>query len=325
MCLVGHALAELHGYRAREKLRPADTREQEAASLRPIAHAVGQAHPRAAERIARLAERLGAWLMARPPVDRAIHGDFYSKQVLLQQGGTVAFLGPRRGAAGIRRRTSATSSPTSSGTCSAAGWKPAAPPRSPRHCERVTPVRRRRRRRCRADVYRGVLGFALSPWSRFGDRQLGWPRAHRPDPRPGRGTLRRSGDEPHVGGQGGGGRRDVEMTPPRWWTRRCRSCGRRWTRRTVQRELENGLVRPETSDEHFRLRAIRVVRHKPGRPMPHRVRRRVTRGGGEPHARREGAGQGLGRFHRITSTSRCGRPVSTTPRPTGSAFPSPSA
>jgi aminoglycoside phosphotransferase (APT) family kinase protein len=89
---VGRALAELHTYRARQKLAAPASREDEAASLRLIADAIAQIHPKAAERAWALAQSLGEWLVNQPPAKRPIHGDFYSKQVVLQPDGTVAFL-----------------------------------------------------------------------------------------------------------------------------------------------------------------------------------------------------------------------------------------
>ena len=89
---VGRALAELHTYRARQKLAAPASREDEAASLRFIADAIAQIHPAAARRASALAQSLGEWLVSQPRAKRPIHGDFYSKQVVLQPDGAVAFL-----------------------------------------------------------------------------------------------------------------------------------------------------------------------------------------------------------------------------------------
>lgn len=85
--VAGAALAELHtqivaGLRLL-------TRQEEAASLASMGAGVGRVSPDLAERTGTLAGRLGACLMAEPPLARPIHGDFYAKQVLVGNDGAA--------------------------------------------------------------------------------------------------------------------------------------------------------------------------------------------------------------------------------------------
>jgi len=79
---VGVALAELHGQTADEL--PRLDLERELARLTDVAAAVGFIHPRLTNRVAGLAERIGRDLGEQDPVYSPVHGDFYAKQVLLQ-------------------------------------------------------------------------------------------------------------------------------------------------------------------------------------------------------------------------------------------------
>ena len=82
--LAGAALAALHTLHA----QPADglprlARAEEARQLCTLAEELAHTYPPLAERAAVLAQRLAARLRDAPPAERAIHGDFYAKQVLL--------------------------------------------------------------------------------------------------------------------------------------------------------------------------------------------------------------------------------------------------
>jgi len=86
---VGAALAELHAH------DPAGleilSRETEAEWLHEAARNISWLCPALAERAEGLARRLAARLLAEPPADRAIHGDFHARQALLT-GESVAIL-----------------------------------------------------------------------------------------------------------------------------------------------------------------------------------------------------------------------------------------
>lgn len=86
---VGAALAELH---AAEPIGLAhNDRSAEAASLMAVADGLAPILPALADRAGGLALRLATWLAARPEMARPLHGDFYSKQVLIN-GQAIAFL-----------------------------------------------------------------------------------------------------------------------------------------------------------------------------------------------------------------------------------------
>jgi hypothetical protein len=293
---VGHALAELHAYRARQKLAPPVSREDEAAWLRLIAEAIGHAHPAAAHRAAELARLIGAWLTRRPCADRAIHGDFYSKQVLLQPGDTVAFLDLDE----VRR-----GDPTADlGNFIAHLERHVLSRRlDPRRAQQVAHELRtgyanaqsgliagaRARARAGGDVgddairmYTAICLFHLSHQP-FRDRQPGWPQhvdrildrveelsAATPAPAAvhvGHDQWRAS-DVPVQNDSA------ADHDPAMPFVRQALDPA------FVQRALDDALIRPEWSNENFRLRAIRLVRHKPGRRCLIEYEVESTRGGG---------------------------------------------
>lgn len=80
---VGIALAELHtlNHRGMNEI----TRERETASLLEAAEAVGYLHPPLTGRVRRAVGEITQQIRNLPPAHHAVHGDFYAKQVLLQQ------------------------------------------------------------------------------------------------------------------------------------------------------------------------------------------------------------------------------------------------
>lgn len=81
---VGMALAEVHaGHPARLAHL---SREAEASGLLSVAAGLGFLCPQLEERVQRLARDLALTLMRVPAMNTSIHGDFYAKQVLLQDG-----------------------------------------------------------------------------------------------------------------------------------------------------------------------------------------------------------------------------------------------
>jgi hypothetical protein len=88
---TGAALAALHGHRG-IKLTMADV-EAEAVALRAAAEAVGAICPELGGRSEALAGRLGALSRSSAAERaRAVHGDFYAKQVVIARDGSVVFL-----------------------------------------------------------------------------------------------------------------------------------------------------------------------------------------------------------------------------------------
>lgn len=85
--VVGAAIADLH--RQHPAALPSVSRQEEALALGSLASALGMLCPHLAGRARAIARRLGAELTELPPVDGAIHGDFYAKQVLLTDGGVA--------------------------------------------------------------------------------------------------------------------------------------------------------------------------------------------------------------------------------------------
>lgn len=86
---TGAALAELHAQNPGGLV--CLERRTEAAILLEVAAWIGFVCPHLAEQARDLAQRLAARLMHEPPVNRSIHGDFYAKQVLIQDD-TAAIL-----------------------------------------------------------------------------------------------------------------------------------------------------------------------------------------------------------------------------------------
>ena len=86
---VGAALAHLHA--ASADGLPTFSRREEAHALRAVAESVAFLLPRSARRIRALAERLIDALGRTPFEGRALHGDFYAKQILVD-GGEAVFL-----------------------------------------------------------------------------------------------------------------------------------------------------------------------------------------------------------------------------------------
>ena len=87
---VGEALAELHGQRPKALRQLA--REAEAEALFTIARGIAVLCPALARQADRLALRLAGWLSSEPLATSTVHGDFYAKQVLLTGGDAVAIL-----------------------------------------------------------------------------------------------------------------------------------------------------------------------------------------------------------------------------------------
>jgi streptomycin 6-kinase len=83
--LVGAALAELHA-QCPKALVPV-SRAEEATALVAIADAMSFLCPQHSSRTSRVARRIAAKLLSESPVRRPIHGDFYDKQVLLNDDG----------------------------------------------------------------------------------------------------------------------------------------------------------------------------------------------------------------------------------------------
>jgi hypothetical protein len=81
--LAGAALAALHAQDP--GALPARSRGDEAGALGAAADAVAALAPEHGARARRLAERLAARLVREPPNARPIHGDFYAKQVLVEE------------------------------------------------------------------------------------------------------------------------------------------------------------------------------------------------------------------------------------------------
>ncbi|MCA9245545.1 MAG: aminoglycoside phosphotransferase family protein [Planctomycetales bacterium] len=86
---VGTALGEIHRQRGRRLGQL--TRSVEAASLREVGAAIAFLLPELADQVTRLSGRLAAWLANLPVEDRPVHGDFYAKQIILN-GPTVGVL-----------------------------------------------------------------------------------------------------------------------------------------------------------------------------------------------------------------------------------------
>ena len=84
---VGAALAEVHVH-SHAALTPT-THENEATTLLALSSWLGFLHPPIAARANRLAQQLGTLLSGAPPLYRALHGDFYAKQVLLDRDRVV--------------------------------------------------------------------------------------------------------------------------------------------------------------------------------------------------------------------------------------------
>ncbi|WP_456429750.1 phosphotransferase [Rhodocaloribacter sp.] len=84
---VGAALAHLHAVPGADL--PMFTRREEAHVLRAVAESVAFLLPRSARRVRRLAERLIEALGRTPFECRALHGDFYAKQILVDGNETV--------------------------------------------------------------------------------------------------------------------------------------------------------------------------------------------------------------------------------------------
>ena len=262
---VGRALGELHAYK--KKLAPAKSREEEAADLPPIASAVASAYPGAASRISLLATGLGDWLLKQPPAARMIHGDFYAKQVLLQPGGTVAFLDLDEACRGDpaadlgnfiahlerhalcgridARRAEQVAAALRSGYADAGG--------------RVTDEAVR--------MYTATCLLLLSPQP-FRDRQLGWPQ-----------HIDRILDRVEALAQNPSGRCAFVSCGSRWHAddivvesvpgAQCDAAmpflKRALDPSEMQRALDVELVRADDSRERLDLRRIRLARHKPGR------------------------------------------------------------
>ncbi len=81
---AGAALAELHAQPSGGLRRL--TREAEAGTLAALVEPLVFNTPRLERRIRSLAETLAGRLLREPPVERAIHGDFYEGQVLIGDG-----------------------------------------------------------------------------------------------------------------------------------------------------------------------------------------------------------------------------------------------
>lgn len=264
---VGEALAELHEHPT-EKLSRADSRQAEAEKLGAIANAVAHAHPRAADRVQSLAARVAEWLLKQPTVERAIHGDFYAEQILLQNGATVALLDldeVRCGDPAVDLANFAA------------------------HLERhaltgrfnvhqVQPVMSALRKGyadaggLAADeelgMYTALCLLRLTPQP-FRTRQLDWPRQieallervealceaapNAPSDVIGKGTRWRSSDVVVADHE------SPANDPAIPFLRRALD------QAEVQQELDHGLVRPNGAGESLLLRAIRVIRHKAGR------------------------------------------------------------
>jgi hypothetical protein len=86
---TGVALAEFHTQESRRL--PVRMRKAETAALFECADWLGFVFPSLAEPARKSARRLAAWLMAEPSLQRAIHGDFYARQVLWS-GGRVGII-----------------------------------------------------------------------------------------------------------------------------------------------------------------------------------------------------------------------------------------
>jgi hypothetical protein len=97
MVRTGAALAELHGQRVTGLNRL--TRRMEGITLLSLAANLGFVLPNLRGRFDGLARRLASSLAAEAPVYRPIHGDFYPRQVLLDEG-AVALLDLDRAAYG---------------------------------------------------------------------------------------------------------------------------------------------------------------------------------------------------------------------------------
>ena len=99
---AGAALARMHAQQGHGlALR---SRDREAGVLKAVAEGVGYVYPAMARRAATLAGRLISALAARPLVPVPVHGDFYAKQVLLNDDGTatvIDFDGSVRGDAAV--------------------------------------------------------------------------------------------------------------------------------------------------------------------------------------------------------------------------------
>lgn len=266
IALVGQALAELHAHPTK-KLAKADTRRKEADSLLQIADAIAHAHPPAAPRVRSLAGRLADWLLKRPVGDETIHGDFYAKQVLLQDGGTVAYLDldeVRRGDPSIDL-----------GNFAAHLERHALAGRL--DLRRVDPIMSALRQGY-ADaggvggdeavrMYTAVCLLRLTPQP-FRDRQLGWPkhidrlverteelcdgRAPGASSDSGRREWRNCDVAPADGG-------NAALDPAIPFLRRALDPAE------IQHELDRGFVRADESTGPLLLRAVRMIRHKPGR------------------------------------------------------------
>lgn len=82
--IVGAALARLHNQRT-EKLTCL-TREKEAASIKDVAKMIAVLCPPFADRAHNIAYLLSSFLFSKAPIFKPIHGDFYAKQVLINNG-----------------------------------------------------------------------------------------------------------------------------------------------------------------------------------------------------------------------------------------------